>query len=440
MNTPKPSFLALIPFLVFIGIFLGSGWYLGDFYQLPAPVAVIGGIIAAFLLFKAPVSAKVRHVIAGCGEEKVMTMCLIYLLAGAFAGVTKAMGGVEVIVQWGISVIPMTCMAAGIFVMACFLSLAIGTSVGCMVALGPIVVSLAEQSGLSMGLLGASLLTGAMFGDNLSVISDTSIAATQTLGCTMKEKLKTNSILALPAAVLTLGVLMFWNQNTASAVQAPELSQTPMNYWLLLPYFLIIILAGVGVQVLVALVWGIAAAGCIAYGAAPHFSLLVWVKKLYQGFTAMTDIFLLSMLTGGLGKMVEAQGGLQWLLTQVTKKVRSAAQAQWGIAGLVTLINASVANNTVAILISGNLSKSMAQRFKLAPARVATLLDIFACVVQGMLPYGAQVLLFLGFAKGTIGYFDLLPYLYYLFILAVLTIIYLCRSSFLKYPLPDKQG
>lgn len=416
------KFYTFIPFLIFIAIFLGSGILLGDFYKMPSPIAISVGIISAFIIFyKTSMNDKVISLIQGCGDSKIITMCIIYLLAGAFAVVTKAIGGVDTMVNIGLSVVPIEYLAIGIFVIACFLSLSIGTSVGTIVALGPIVVGLAEKSGTSMGLLCGSLLGGAMFGDNLSIISDTTITATQTVGCEMKDKFKANFKLALPAALITI-IILFFMRGEASDV-ALELGDTS-NFWVIIPYILIIVLALVGVQVFVALFIGIFVAGMIGLFQ-NNFDVLGFANITYEGFFSMNEIFFLSMLTGGLARMVEDQGGIQWLLSKMKKLMKSPKSAEFGIAGLVSAIAVCLANNTVSILVAGNLAGDIATEYKLDRPRVASILDIFACVIQGILPYGAQILILLSFTNGSIDYLDLIQYSYYFGTLLIVTLIYM---------------
>lgn len=420
----RNSFFTLLPFIVFIVVFLGAGIYLEDFYQLPSPVAVSIGILTAFLLYNTSVAEKTIHFVEGCGDTKIITMCIVYLLAGAFATVTKVIGGVDAMVQIGLMYIPVDYLAVGIFVIACFLSLSIGTSVGSIVALSPIVVGLSEESGVSMALLCGSLLGGSMFGDNLSLISDTTIAATQSLGCEMKDKFKSNLKLAIPAACITIGILFVFSFNQSHEAITVIESVQETKYWLIIPYLLIIVLAMMGVQVFVALFLGILTAGLIGF-VQGDFTFISYSREVYQGFTSMTEIFLLSMLTGGLANMVDKQGGIQWILQKMRYRIKSAKTAKWGIGVLVSTLNFAVANNTVAILVSGNLAKDISDEYELPKPQVASILDIFACVVQGILPYGAQVLILLSFTNGKINYFELFSHSHYLFILLGVTVIYL---------------
>jgi Na+/H+ antiporter NhaC len=416
------KFYTLIPFFVFVAVFLGSGIALDNFYQLPSPIAISLGIITAFVLFyKTPINDRITALIEGCGDSKIITMCLIYLLAGAFATITKAIGGVDAMVNIGLQYIPVAYLGVGIFVISCFLSLSIGTSVGTIVALGPIVVGLAEKTGSSMGLLCGALLGGAMFGDNLSIISDTTITATQTMGCEMKDKFKANFKIAIPAALLTIVVLVFMKNDTVDVALTLE---EHANYVLLIPYVLTIVLALVGIQVFVALFLGILSAGIIGLVQA-DFDLVGLANHTYDGFMSMTEIFLLSMLTGGLARMIEQQGGIVWILRSMQKRIRTSKGAVFGIASLVSGIGVCMANNTVSILVAGNLANDVATEYKLNRPYVASVLDIFACIVQGILPYGAQILILLSFTDKKLGYLELVSQGYYFAFLFLVTVFYM---------------
>jgi len=414
-NIQQSGGTALIPFLVFVFTFLGAGLLLNDFYALPAPVAVGVGIISAFLLLKGSVQAKAEALIRGCGDAKIITMCVIYLLAGAFATVTKAVGGVDATVSLGLSIVPVAYLALGVFLPAAFLSMATGTSVGAIVALGPIAVGLAEQSQTSLPLMLGALLGGAMFGDNLSFISDTTIAATQTQDCEMKDKFKVNILIAGPAALLTILLLLLFSSEAPGAVNALP-PATDFSFWQVAPYLLVIVLAVSGVDVFVVLTLGTLASGLtgLLYG---NLDLLLFSKKVYEGFTGMTEIFLLSMLTGGLAGMVSAAGGITFLLNKVNKAVSGCRSAQLGIGALVTGTNAAIANNTVSIVVTGEVAKEISQDYAIDKRKTAALIDIFACVIQGLLPYGAQMLIMLSYTNGAVSFVEVLPYAWYLYLL-----------------------
>lgn len=414
------SFTALLPLFVFIFTFLGAGIVLNDFYGLPSPIAVIIGIIAAFLLFKQSTNSKIDTLIKGCGDSKIITMCLIYLFAGAFAMVSKAMGGVESVVNLGINHIDTAYFPLGIFLIAAFLSTATGTSVGAIVALGPIAVSLADKSGAALPLIGGSLLGGAMLGDNLSMISDTTIAATQSLGCEMKDKFKVNLFIALPASIITIFLLFYLGLHT----EVSEIMIENGNYeWFtIMPYFLVIVLSLLGINVFSTLLIGILTAGIIGF-TGNDFTLLSFSQKIYEGFTSMTDIFLLSMLTGGLAALVEKAGGINYVLHKIKVNIKSKKSAQMGIGTLVGFTNLAIANNTVSIVITGTIAKEISDEYHLSPKKTATILDIFSCIIQGILPYGAQVLLILSFAGGKLNFTELVSNAWYLLFLLVFTLI-----------------
>ena len=420
MTKTNGTFLSILPLLLFVGIFLGFGIYNQDFYALPSPIAALIGIVSAFVLLKGKVNEKIDTFLKGCGDGKILTMCIIYLLAGAFATVSKATGSVDTIVNLGLNYISAAYFPVGIFVIASFLSFASGTSVGSIVTLGPIVIDLAEKSGSPLGLIGAALLSGAMFGDNLSVISDTTIAATQSLGCEMKDKFRVNFKLALPAAIIAIVILVAigFSQETS----AVPLEQKDYNFILILPYLLVIALSIIGINVFVVLFSGLLFAGVLGMGYGT-FGLMDFAKSSYEGFTSMTEIFLLSLLTGGLAALVEKAGGINFLLRNINKIINSKKTALLGIGGLVTVANFCVANNTIAILISGKVSKEINEKYGLKPQESASVLDIFACYVQGIIPYGAQILILISLSNFKMSYTDLILNSFYLHLLLVITLI-----------------
>ena len=419
MTKTNGSFTAIIPLLIFVFIFLGAGIYNNDFYALPSPIAALIGIVSAFILLKGKVNQKIDTFLKGCGDGKILTMCIIYLLAGAFATVSKATGSVDTIVNLGLNYISAAYFPVGIFVIASFLSFASGTSVGSIVTLGPIVIDLAEKSGSPLGLIGSALLSGAIFGDNLSVISDTTIAATQSMGCDMKDKFRANFKLALPAALMAIliFVLIGFNQEPTSVI----MEQKDFNFMLILPYLLVITLSIIGINVFVVLFSGLLFAGVLGMGYGT-FGLMDFAKNTYEGFTSMTEIFLLSLLTGGLAALVEKAGGINFLLRNINKIISSKKTALLGIGGLVSVANFCVANNTIAILISGKVSKEITDKYQLKPQESASVLDIFACYVQGIIPYGAQILILISLSNFKMSYTDLVLNSFYLHLLLVITL------------------
>lgn len=413
---------ALLPFLVFVLTFLSAGILLNDFYALPAPVAVLLGIVSAFFILRGATAAKVDALIRGCGDSKIITMCLIYLLAGAFATVTKAVGGVDATVNLGLSVLPVKYLALGIFMLAAFLSTATGTSVGAIVALGPIAVGLAEQGQTNLPLLLGALLGGAMFGDNLSFISDTTIAATQTQECSMRDKFRVNILIAGPAALVTIALLFFtgWNTPDNAALNIPALGASA--FWQIWPYLLVIGLAIGGVNVFVVLTVGTLASGVVGLWQG-QLELLSFGRSVYEGFTGMTEIFLLSMLTGGLAQMVSEAGGIQYLLQEVSKATRGFRSAQASILALVGGTNTAIANNTVSIVVTGQVVKEISGKYSIDKRKSAALLDISSCIVQGLLPYGAQILILLSFTKGQLNFLDLWANAWYLYLLLLFSLL-----------------
>ncbi|GGW44521.1 Na+/H+ antiporter NhaC family protein [Arenibacter certesii] len=421
-NYPAPSFKALIPLLVFVFTFLGAGIYLNDFYALPSPIAVIAGIMVAFIIFGQSIDSKIQTLLKGCGDDKILTMCLIYLLAGAFAAITEATGSVDAIVNFGLDYIAIQYVYFGVFIIASFLSLSTGTSVGAILALAPIVVGFADKGDVSLSILCGALLGGSMFGDNLSLISDTTIAATQSLGCKMSDKFKQNIKIALPAALLTITILII--QGLGVTTNTAEVISQDYSLIKILPYLLVIGLSVIGINVFVVLLLGVVAGGVLGIGYG-DFTLLESTRIAYNGFTNMTEIFLLSLLSGGLAALVAKNGGIDYILNKIKGFIKGKASAQYGIAALVGTVNTAIANNTVSIIIVGSIAKNINDDYGLDKKETASILDIFACISQGLLPYGAQVLMILSLSKGRLDYLDLISNTWYLYILLIWTLLYI---------------
>lgn len=426
----KPNGKALIPFAVFIFLYLGVGIILETsgtemaFYQLPAPVAIIVGVVVAFIIFKGSIEEKFSQFAKGCGNENILIMCFIYLFAGAFATVAKSMGGVDSTVNLGLSFIPAQYITAGLFVIAAFISVATGTSMGTISTVALIAIATAEKAGLNMTLIVAAIIGGAMFGDNLSVISDTTIAATRTQNCELKDKFKVNFYIALPAAVLTFVLLIiFGKPETIVPIQKLD-----YNIVKVIPYILVLGLAVSGFNVFLTLGVGTVVAGVVgmAYG---DLTPLTFAQNIYAGFTGMNEIFLLSMFTGGLAHMVTQHGGLQWILEKIQSVVKSEKSAQIGISAIAAAADMAVANNTVAIIITGPIAKELSRKYKVDPRKSASLLDIWTCIFQGFIPYGAQILLAGSLTAGAVSPLALFPFLWYQQLLAVFTLI----SMFIPY-------
>ena len=424
------SGVALLPFLVFVIIFLGSGIILDDFYAFPASVAALCGVISAFLLPKASFEEKLKFFMKGCGEESIITMCIIYLLAGAFSAVSKATGSIDAVVYFGSQYFSAQYIPLGVFLMASFLSVSAGTSVGTIVALTPIVMGFAENTQTDINVVAASLLCGAMFGDNLSFISDTTIAATQSLGCQMKDKFRTNIMIAFPAAVIAAVIFIFLGGNSSSAVLESQASGSP-SIWLIVPYLLVIVLSVLGVNVFLVLIVGVLLSGIIGISTG-SLSWLDFANKIYEGFLGMNEIFLLALLTGGLAGIVENMGGITFLLNKAKQMMRGQKSAYFGMGFLVSLIDAAIANNTIAIVLSGKVAQNITEKYNLSPKFSASVLDIFSCIVQGILPYGAQILILIKLSENKVNYLEIMQnawYLYFLLFFVVLFIIIKSRKQ-----------
>ena len=424
------SGVALLPFLVFVIIFLGSGIILDDFYAFPASVAALCGVISAFLLPKAGFQEKLKFFMKGCGEESIITMCIIYLLAGAFSAVSKATGSIDAVVFFGSQYFSAQYIPLGVFLMASFLSVSAGTSVGTIVALTPIVMGFAENTQTDINVVAASLLCGAMFGDNLSFISDTTIAATQSLGCQMKDKFRTNIMIAFPAAVIAAVIFIFLGGNSSSTVLENQASGSP-SIWLIAPYLLVIVLSVLGVNVFLVLIVGVLISGIIGISTG-SLSWLDFANKIYEGFLGMNEIFLLALLTGGLAGIVENMGGITFLLNKAKQMMRGQKSAYFGMGFLVSLIDAAIANNTIAIVLSGKVAQNITEKYNLSPKFSASVLDIFSCIVQGILPYGAQILILIKLSENKVNYLEIMQdawYLYFLLFFVVLSIIIKSRKQ-----------
>lgn len=398
-NNVKSRGVALLPLVLFLILFIGTGsalTYNGvdmAFYQLSATVAILPAIALALMLGREKLEKKISIFLYGVGDINIVTMCMIYLLAGAFAAVAKSIGGVDATVNMGLAFIPARLILPGLFMISAFVSTAMGTSMGTIAAIAPIAAGVADQTGMGAGVLMGAVLGGAMFGDNLSMISDTTIAATRTQGCDMSDKFKMNFKIALPAALVT-AVLLFFSGGVGAA-SAPG----GWEFIKVVPYLVILALAVLGVNVFVVLSAGIVLTGAVGLYSLPDFTLLTFSQSIYNGFAGMNEILVLSMLIGGLGELIRFHGGLQWLLEKVNLMSRRLSRGnkrisgEFGIASLVALADACTANNTVAIILSGGLAKEIAKDNDVDPRRSASLLDVFSCIVQGLVPYAAQVLL-----------------------------------------------
>jgi len=412
--------LSLLPLLVFLALFLGSGIYFNSkgvdfaFYQLPSPVAALAGIIVAFIIFKGSINEKMDVFVKGVGDSNIIIMCMIYLLAGAFSVVAKAMGGVDSTVNFGLSIIPPSFILPGLFIISAFVSTAMGTSMGTIAAVAPIAVDMALKANLPLAVAVGAVVGGAMFGDNLSMISDTTIAATRTQGCEMKDKFIMNFKIALPAAIITLIVMAM------QGISGQVPSNLQYNFLKIVPYIAVLVLSLLGMNVFLVLILGTVLAGAIGL-ADGSFTLIGFTQKVYEGFGAMQEIFILSLLIGGLAAMITEEGGIDYLLDVIKRKIKSRKGAELGIGALVSVADICTANNTVAIVITGPMAKKLADEHGVDPRRSASMLDIFSCVFQGIIPYGAQLLLAGSIAK--LSPVQIMPYLYYPYFLGIMAIL-----------------
>ena len=397
------------------------------FYQFPSVTAMFIAVIAAFCMGRETLDEKFAIFARGAANENVLTMLMIYILAGAFSTVAKTMGGVEATVDLGLSVIPVQLLIAGTFVISAFLGTATGTSVGTITALVPIAVGLASESGLSVPMMLGACVGGAMFGDNLSMISDTTIAATKTQDVALKDKFRVNFFIALPAALITLGILLVIGQGEAAAM-APRTFEVVK----VVPYVLVLALAIVGVNVFLTLTIGIFSAGIIGmlWGGLTVFT---FAQAIWDGFTGMSEVFFLALFCGGISELIAHNGGIVWLIEKLRGMMHSGKSAQLGITALVSLADCATANNTVAIILCGGVAKDMSREFRVDPRRTASLLDVFSCVFQGIIPYGAQLLMAASLTAATydiaISPTEIVPYMWYCWILAAFGLL----SVFVPY-------
>lgn len=428
MEVSNQRAVALLPIGVFLAIFLGSGIYFSmqgveyAFYQISSAVAILPAIILAVLMGKERLKDEVHIFLEGVSDVNVITMVVIYLLAGAYGSVAKSIGGVDATVYMALDLIPSSFVLPGLFLMAAFISTAMGTSMGTIAAITPIAVATAEAAGLSMPISVGAIVGGAMFGDNLSMISDTTIAAVRTQGASLKEKFWLNFKIALPAMIITIILLYFLGN--------PNEYDPQGDYQVIkiLPYIIVLGLALTGMNVLIVLTIGILFAGVVGLVMQPGYDLVTLSKNIYEGYSSMMEIMILSMFIGGLGELVKRQGGINYLvrlIERVTFKLagenRSARIGEAGISTIVSFADICTANNTVAILLSGEAAREIAEKERVDPNRSAAFIDIFSCVFQGILPYSAQILL-AGSIAG-ISPFFLVTHVHYPMILGVMAVL-----------------
>lgn len=415
----KGRAIALLPIGVFLLIFLGSGIVTGDFYAMPAIVAFLIALAVAFVQNKElSFDQKIKVISKGVGDENIITMSLIFLCAGGFSGAVTAAGGVDSTVNFALSILPSGVAVVGLFIIGCFISVSMGTSMGTIAALAPIAVGISEKTGFAMAICIGAVVCGAMFGDNLSMISDTTIAAVKTQGCEMKDKFKANFLIVLPAAVIT--IIIFF---VITMGQNFEMSgELPYNLLQIIPYLLVLVGALIGINVFVVLIGGIVLSLIVGV-TTETIAVADMFTIVGGGVTGMYDITVISIVVACIVALVKEFGGIQFILNLIRSKINSKKGAEFGIAGLTLLVDCCTANNTVAIVMAGPIAKEISDEFGVDSKRSASLLDIFASVGQGLIPYGAQ-LLSAATLTGLTPY-AIMPYLFYPILMAVSAILFI---------------
>ena len=406
----RQGLTALSPLFLMVTLFVVLSLYFHDFYKVPLLILFLAASAFALCLLKGKKLEDRLTVFSRCAADtNLLLMVWIFILAGAFVSSAKAMGAVDATVNMTLTLIPGNMILVGLFVAACIVSLSIGTSVGTVVALVPVAVGLVEHIAISLPLIVAAVVGGAFFGDNLSFISDTTVVATQTQGCKMSDKFKTNIFIALPAAIMAI---VFYIWMGAGSNQQLEIEE--VNLWKVLPYAFVLVTAVLGMNVLIVLTLGIVLTGVVGIGSG-DYDIAGWFGHISSGIVGMSELIIISMLAGGLLGVIRELGGIAWILNVLTRRVAGKRGAEYSIVGLVCVTNLCTANNTIAILTVGDLVRNIAHRFGIDPRRAASLLDTFSCCVQGCIPYGVQLLMAGGLAS--ISPVEIILYLYYPFFL-----------------------
>ena len=419
----KQGILAISPLIVFVILYFVSSIIAGDFYMMPITVAFMLSCIYAIMTFRGrSVKDRVETFCIGAGEKNIMMMLCIFVLAGAFANSAKDAGCIEATVNLTLSLMPDSMIMAGLFIAACFISLAIGTSVGTIVALTPIAAGLAHSTGSSVPMMTAVIVGGSFFGDNLSFISDTTIVATSTQGCKQSDKFLVNSYTTIPVAIAVMVMYFFIGTGPQAPAVIPDI-----DYVKILPYIIVIVCALCGMNVFVVLTFGIISTGLIGIGYGVY-DLFGWCQSMGKGITGMGELVIVAVLAGGLLKVMTENGALEYLISIMTKKIRSKRSCELTIAMLVSLVNICTANNTVAILTVGSISKRIGDSYGVDNRKSASILDSFSCCIQSILPYGAQILMATGLAA--VSPIEILKYLYYPFVLFSVSVI----AILIRYP------
>jgi Na+/H+ antiporter NhaC len=417
---------AFLPILALLILYLGGGLFftlLGvekPFLKIPRDVAVIVGVVVALFMGRRSFAVKADSFAKHCADQGVMIMCLIFILAGMFAGVTKAMGGVQSSVNLGLSFIPLDLLVAGVFLICVFVSTAMGTCLGTIAAICPIAIGLAETAGLNMTYTMTAVIGGSMFGDNLSIISDTTIAATRGAGCEMKDKFRMNLKIAAPAAILATIVYAYLGGGSTNDALTGTYEYSLIK---VVPYVVVLVTAVMGMNVMQVLIGGIVLSGLIG-GMTGSMTFVSFCQAAASGISGMMSLVLIAILLRGLIGLAQDMGGLAWLVSLFDRNIKTRRGGQYSIAGLVSLFDIALANNTVSIIISVPFAKPIAKKFGIAPQRLASLLDIFACIIPGISPLSSAILLVLTLTPEVtpLGLMTYAFYPYFLFIATVITI------------------
>lgn len=402
----KKGIIALSPLLVFIVLYLVTSIIARDFYKVPITVAfMVASIYAVIMAGGIPLRKRIDIYSRGAGTGQMMLMIWIFILAGAFANSAKAMGSIDATVNLALTLLPANMLLAGLFLAACFISLSVGTSVGTIVALTPIAAGVASQTDTALPLMVAVVVGGSFFGDNLSFISDTTIVATSTQGCRLSDKFRVNSYIVIPAAIAILAIYVVMGLHT----QAPQ-TVGPVSLLKVVPYLVVLLTAVCGMNVMAVLTLGIALTGAIGL-IDGSFDFYGWMGSMGQGIVGMGELIIITMMAGGLLEIIKHQGGIDFLIQRMTRHIHTKRGAELAIAALVSLVDLCTANNTVAIITVGGIAKQIGDRFGVDNRKCASILDTFSCMMQGLIPYGAQMLMAAGLAA--LNPISILPYLYY---------------------------
>lgn len=422
-TTEKSSWWALTPLAVFLCLYLATSLIINDFYKVPITVAFLFSSGYALAITRGlKLEERIRLFSAGASNQNIMLMIWIFVLAGAFAQSAKAMGAIDATVNLTLHVLPDNLLLAGIFIAACFISLSIGTSVGTIVALTPVAIGLAEKTGLELPFMVAVVIGGSFFGDNLSFISDTTIASTRTQGCVMRDKFKVNSMIVVPAAILVC--LIYIVQGLS--VTAPANVQ-PIEWIKVVPYLIVLGTAIAGVNVILVLIIGILSTGLIGL-VTGGFGIFDWFGAMGNGITGMGELIIITLLAGGMLEVIRYNGGINFIIDKLTRHVNGKRGAELSIAALVAIANLCTANNTIAIITTGPIAKDIAERFHLDRRKTASILDTFSCFIQGIIPYGAQMLIAAGLAQ--VCPISIIGHLYYPFTMGLIALM----AILFRYP------